>query len=62
MKLLAIAPWLTIKEVLAEMDFEPEIADPIGYMDPPTEEELDLLRVQLDPAGQSIAKGEWITF
>jgi glutaconate CoA-transferase, subunit B len=62
MKLLAVAPWLTVEDVLREMDFEPVMADPVEKMDCPTEEELDILRVQLDPMGQSISKGEWITF
>jgi glutaconate CoA-transferase, subunit B len=62
MKLLSVAPWLTVENVLAEMDFEPMMADPVTRMVPPTEEELDLLRVQIDPAGQTIAKGEWVTF
>ena len=62
MKLLAVAPWLTVDDVLAEMDFEPVMPDRVDRMDPPTDEELDILRVKIDPVGQSIAKGEWITY
>jgi len=62
MKLLAVAPWLTVDDVLAEMDFEPVMPDRVDRMDPPTDEELDILRVKIDPTGQSIAQGEWITY
>ncbi len=62
MKLLAVAPWLTVEDVLAEMDFEPVMPETVGRMEPPTDEELDILRVELDPMGQSIGKGEWITY
>jgi glutaconate CoA-transferase subunit B len=62
MKLLAIAPWVKLEDVLAEMDFEPIMPEHLEQMVPPTEEELDILRVAVDPGAQSIAKGEWITF
>ncbi len=62
MKLLAIAPWVTVENVLAEMDFEPVMPDQVEKMVPPTEEELDILRVAIDPRGQSIDKGKQISF
>jgi glutaconate CoA-transferase, subunit B len=62
MKLMAVAPWLTVEDILKEMDFEPILSDPIEAMVPPTEDELDILRVLLDPAGQTVGKGEWVTF
>jgi len=62
MKLLAIALWVTVEDVLAEMDFEPVMPDQVEEMAPPTEEELDILRVAIDPRGQSIDKGEQISF
>ena len=61
MKLLALSPWVKIEDVLAEMDFEPVIADKLGVMEPPTEEELTILRSEVDPRGQTVGAGEWIT-
>jgi len=59
MKLLAIAEWVEVEDVLEKMDFEPMIAPQIERLTPPTEEELEVLRVRLDPNGVSIA-GKWI--
>jgi len=59
MKLIAIAPWTSVEEVLADMEFAPIIASDLGVLDPPTDEELDILRTQADPTGRTIA-GEWI--
>lgn len=62
MKLLAIAPWTTIDDVLNEMDFEPLVADPLGTVPPPTEEQLTVLRAQVDPEGRAIGAGKWIEY
>jgi glutaconate CoA-transferase subunit B len=61
MRLRAIAPFVTVDQVLAEMSFEPVLADDIATLDPPTEEELDLFRTEMDVFGQfSDASGTWI--
>jgi glutaconate CoA-transferase subunit B len=62
MKLLAITPWTTVEEVLAGMDFEPLIAEPLGRVMPPTEQQLTILRTDIDPEGQFIGRGQWITY
>ena len=62
MKLLAVAPWASVEDVLAKMDFEPEMAESIKEMVPPTDEELDILRAYIDPMGQTVSTGEWITY
>jgi glutaconate CoA-transferase subunit B len=62
MKLLAIAPWTTVEEVLAEMEFEPLIAEPLDMVKPPTEEQLGILRTEIDPEGQIIGRGQWISY
>jgi hypothetical protein len=31
-------------------------------MTPPVDEELDILRAYIDPMGQTISQGEWITY
>ena len=59
MKLLAVAPWSSIGEVLAEMEFTPVVAKDVQTLEPPSEHELDLLRTQIDPTGRTIA-GDWI--
>jgi glutaconate CoA-transferase subunit B len=60
MRLDAIAPWTTIDEVLSRMDFEPLIADDLKTMTPPTEEQLTVLRAEIDPDGLTLARGEWL--
>ena len=60
MKLLAIAEWVTIDGVLKKMEFEPMLADNVEILEPPREEELVVLRTEIDPRGQTISEGEWI--
>ncbi|HEX9976596.1 MAG TPA: CoA-transferase [Dehalococcoidales bacterium] len=62
MKLLALTPWATLEEVLSEMDFEPLIAEPLGTVPAPTEEQLTLLRANIEPEGRVINVGKWITY
>ena len=60
MKLLAIAPWVTVEDVLGTMDFEPIVPAKVEKLNPPKEEELTILRVEIDPHGQTIGEGQWI--
>lgn len=60
MTLLAIAEWVEVKDVLAKMDFEPILAQKIERLEPPHEEELEVLRTQVDPRGGTIGEGKWI--
>ncbi|MGD0764763.1 MAG: CoA-transferase [Dehalococcoidia bacterium] len=60
MRLDAIAPWISLDEVLERMDFTPLIAEPMGVLEPPTEEELTVIRAEIDPGGFTLARGEWI--
>ncbi len=62
MKLLAISPWLDVKDVLSEMDFEPPVAKELEILAPPTEEELTILRSEIDTRGQTISGGKWIEY
>jgi glutaconate CoA-transferase subunit B len=59
MQLIGLAPWSSVDEVLSEMEFEPLVASELRVLDPPTDEELEVLRTQVDPTGRTIA-GEWI--
>ena len=43
---------MTVEQVLAEMEFTPKMADKIEVLDPPTEEEITVLRTQMDVQGQ----------
>jgi glutaconate CoA-transferase subunit B len=62
MRLTALAPWVTQEEVLSKIEFEPLIADEIGRMEPPSEEELNMIRAEIDPGGLSTTRGaEWIS-
>lgn len=60
MRLRAIAPWITVDGVLAEMEFEPLIAPSLETIEVPSEEELAALRAEVDPTGRTIS-GRWIT-
>jgi glutaconate CoA-transferase subunit B len=60
MRLCALAPWTTVDEVLAEVEFEPLIAPSLETIALPTDEELAALRAEVDPTGRTI-RGRWIT-
>jgi len=61
MRLTAMMPWTSVEQVLSKMEFEPLIADKIERMEPPTDEELNVIRTDLDPGGLAVSRGEWIT-
>lgn len=58
--LMAVSPFVTVDMVLSEMSFEPKLAPSIGTLDPPTEEELEIIRTRLDTDGQTTGRGQWI--
>ena len=58
--LMAISPFVTVDMVLEEMSFAPKMAPKIQTLDPPTEEELEIIRTQLDIDGQTTGRGQWI--
>jgi glutaconate CoA-transferase subunit B len=61
MRLRAIAPFVTLEQVLDGMSFEPVLAESIETLDPPTEEELEIFRGEMDVGGQfSGASGNWV--
>ena len=60
-RLIARAPWVTVEQILEECECKPLVADQVETLDTPSDEELDMLRSQLDVAGQfSGARGIWI--
>ncbi|HEU4759035.1 MAG TPA: CoA-transferase [Dehalococcoidia bacterium] len=61
MQLMALSPWATAESVREKMEFEPLLAAELGRLEPPTEEELAVLRAEVDPTGRTIA-GQWLTF
>jgi glutaconate CoA-transferase subunit B len=63
LRLIAIAPYVTVDEVLANCGFQPKLADQIETLDVPTEQELEVLRSQLDVQGQTTGvRSGWIVF
>ncbi len=61
MRLRGVAPFVTRERVLAEMSFEPLVADTLETLDVPTEREVELFRAELDTGGQySDARGSWV--
>jgi glutaconate CoA-transferase subunit B len=61
MRLDAVAPWTSVEEVLDQMEFRPLLAEKMGVMQPPTEDELKMIRSEIDPSGLSTGKGDWVT-
>jgi hypothetical protein len=59
---MAVSPFVTVDQVLDEMSFEPAMAPEIGTMETPTEEDLLILRTELDARGQITDVGRWIEF
>jgi glutaconate CoA-transferase subunit B len=59
MRLLAMMPWMTVEQVLSKMEFEPLVADPVERMEPPSDEQLTIIRSQIDPGGLTVSRGEW---
>jgi glutaconate CoA-transferase, subunit B len=49
MMLMSIHPGNTLEDVLNTMDFKPVIPDNLPYTDPPTDEQLYLIREVIDP-------------
>ena len=56
MKLLAIAPGYTAEDILNNMGFEPLVAETLEELEPPTVEELRLLREEIDTERAIIGK------
>jgi glutaconate CoA-transferase subunit B len=61
MRLEALAPWVTVEEVLDRVEFRPLVAGTLGAMEAPNEEELKMIRADIDPGGFSTSRGEWMT-
>lgn len=60
MKLLSVLPGSSTDEVLAEMEFTPLLSEKIEQLDPPSQEELHILREEIDPNNLVINKGRII--
>ena len=60
LRLIAVAPFVSVEQVLSEMEFQPKIIDHLEVLDPPTEEELTFLRTELDVEGQFSGSGRMI--
>jgi glutaconate CoA-transferase subunit B len=63
LRLIAVYPFVTVEQVLEECEAKPQVADKVDVLDTPTEEELEILRTQLDVQGQFMSqRSGWITF
>ena len=51
MTLRTLHPGVTLDQVRENMGWEPRVAEDLGETEPPTEEELRLIREELDPQG-----------
>ncbi len=59
LKLLAVLSGLSASEVVQGMEFQPHMAERLEELAPPTEDELRVLRQEIDPSG-IIIRGEKI--
>ena len=63
LRLIAVAPFVTVDDVLAECEHQPQVADNVETLDTPNEEELEVLRAQLDVQGQTTGvRSGWVVF
>jgi acyl CoA:acetate/3-ketoacid CoA transferase beta subunit len=51
MTVLTLHPGVTLDDVRGSMGWEPRIASDLGTTEPPSAEELRLIREELDPGG-----------
>jgi glutaconate CoA-transferase, subunit B len=51
MQLVSLYPGVTLEQVQAEVGWQVRLAESLAEAIPPTNEELQLIRVQLDPTG-----------
>ena len=58
LRLVARSPWVSVEQILAECEYAPVVADEVALLDGPTEDELHILRTELDPRGQNTARAE----
>ena len=56
MRLISVHPGIKIEEVLESTSFELLVNEDVTVTEPPTQEELDLLRNEVDSAGIVIGK------
>lgn len=62
LRLMAVAAWTSVDEVLAQCDHKPPVAPEVSLLNPPTEEELTVYRSELDVRGQTADAGRWIIY
>ena len=63
LRLVGRMPWVTVEQILDECECTPLVAEEVRVLEPPTEEELQVLRTQLDVRGQTTdAAGTWIVW
>ena len=63
LRLVARAPWVTVDQILAQCEYPPVIAGEVALLEGPTEEELHILRTELDPRGQNTAeRSAWVVY
>lgn len=61
LRLIGRMPWVTVEQILDECECKPLLAPEIKVLEPPSEEELQVLRTELDVRGQTTdAAGSWI--
>ena len=49
MRLVSIHPGITLEDALANMNFQPILSDDLPITEPPTAEQIRLIREEIDP-------------
>ncbi len=61
LRLIARSPWVSVEQILEQCAYRPVVAEEVALLEGPTEEELRILRTELDPRGQNTAeRSAWI--
>jgi acyl CoA:acetate/3-ketoacid CoA transferase beta subunit len=58
LRLRARAPWVSVEQILDECEYKPLVAPQVETFQAPSQEELQILRTQLDVRGQAGDAGE----
>ena len=57
LRIAALMPGVSVEQVRENSGFEPLVANPLGAVEPPSREEVRMLREEIDPGGIYLKKG-----
>lgn len=57
LRIAALMPGVSVEQVKENTGFEPLVANPLGAVEPPSQEDARMLREEIDPGGLYLKKG-----